>query len=385
MLCRGFLGFPPELVYGRVLPGAAVSLLVGNAYYAWQAKKLADAEGRTDVCAQPYGINTVSLFAFVFLVMAPVKFAAEAAGAEDPATLAWRAGLLACFGSGPDRAWGRLRRRASPTHHTARGPAVDPGWHRPRFHRLGIPVSCLCQSVVGIASLGVVLVTYFGRVRFKGKIPGGLVAVVIGVALSWITGLAPTSAEMPPSPSLYAPLPVIGDLIAAFSDTDLLINYGAVIVPMGIFSVVGSLQNIEAAEAAGGSVSHCPVPGGQRDRHARGMLLRFLFSDHDLHRAPGLEGHRRPCRLFDAQRRVRDGHLSDRDSGAPGLGRPGRRGHGHHFVDRPGHGRAGVHGHTTTSRAGGRHRPAARDRGLGSPVGQTGDPGRPGRLGWRSR
>ncbi len=80
-LCRGVLGFPVELVYGRILPGAAVSLLVGNLFYAWQALRLATRTGRTDVCALPYGINTVSLFAYVFLVMLPAKLAAEAAGA----------------------------------------------------------------------------------------------------------------------------------------------------------------------------------------------------------------------------------------------------------------------------------------------------------------
>ena len=69
-LCRGVLGFPVELVYGRILPGAAVSLLVGNLYYARQALALARATGRTDVCALPYGINTVSLFAYVFQVRA---------------------------------------------------------------------------------------------------------------------------------------------------------------------------------------------------------------------------------------------------------------------------------------------------------------------------
>ena len=42
-LCRFVLGFPPELVYGHVLPGAAVSILVGNLFYAWQAHRLAAA------------------------------------------------------------------------------------------------------------------------------------------------------------------------------------------------------------------------------------------------------------------------------------------------------------------------------------------------------
>ena len=99
-LCRGVLGFPAELVYGRILPGAAISLLVGNLSTRWQAQAARARDGRTDVCALPYGINTVSLFAFVFLVMLPAKLAAEAAGRADPARVAWQAGLVACLGSG---------------------------------------------------------------------------------------------------------------------------------------------------------------------------------------------------------------------------------------------------------------------------------------------
>ncbi len=99
-LCRTVLGFPDALVFGRVLPGAAVSLLVGNVFYAWQARALGRATGRVDVCALPYGINTVSLFAYVFLVMLPAKLAAQSLGEPDPARVAWHAGLVACFGSG---------------------------------------------------------------------------------------------------------------------------------------------------------------------------------------------------------------------------------------------------------------------------------------------
>src|SRR5215471_21277036 len=98
-LCRGVLGFPEELLYGRVLPGVAVSLLVGNLFYAHQARELMRRTG-VPACALPYGINTVSLFAHVFLVMLPAKLAAVAAGSPDPARVAWQAGLVACFGSG---------------------------------------------------------------------------------------------------------------------------------------------------------------------------------------------------------------------------------------------------------------------------------------------
>jgi AGZA family xanthine/uracil permease-like MFS transporter len=39
-LCRGVLGFSNNLIFGAILPGVAVSLVVGNVFYAWQAKEL---------------------------------------------------------------------------------------------------------------------------------------------------------------------------------------------------------------------------------------------------------------------------------------------------------------------------------------------------------
>ena len=101
-LCKFILGFSGDIIFGRILPGVAISLIVGNFYYSWLAHKQAQAENRDDITALPYGINTVSLIAYVFLVMLPVKLAALGQGvAEAEATeLAWQAGLVACLGSG---------------------------------------------------------------------------------------------------------------------------------------------------------------------------------------------------------------------------------------------------------------------------------------------
>ena len=68
---------PAGLVYGTILPGAAVSILFGNLFYAWQARKLALRTGRKDVTALPYGINTVGLIAYVFLIIMPIYLADE--------------------------------------------------------------------------------------------------------------------------------------------------------------------------------------------------------------------------------------------------------------------------------------------------------------------
>ena len=255
-LCRFVLGFPPELVAGRVLPGAAISLVVGNLYYAYQARALMRATGRTDICALPYGINTVSLFAYVFLVMLPAKLAAEQAGLADPAYVAWRAGLIACIGSGLIELSGafiaeRIRRvtpRAALLS-TLSGIALG-------FISLGFLFRAFARPMVGIPTLGVVLLVYFGRVRFKGNIPGGLVAVVLGAAIAWATGIAPSSPQAPEAGGFFPPIPVLGAIIQGLSEFEL--AYLSVLLPMGLFNIVGSLQNIESAEAAGDAYPTAP-------------------------------------------------------------------------------------------------------------------------------
>jgi len=255
-LCRSVLGFSDELLLGTVLPGAAVSLLVGNLFYAWQGANVARRTGRSDVTALPYGINTVSLFAFIFLVMLPAKLTAQAGGmsGEEASLVAWRAGLAACFGSGILECAGAfvaeaVRRRTprAALLSSLAGIAVS-------FIALGFFFKAYASPIVGIPTLIIVLVAYFGRVRFAGGIPGGLVAVIAGTILCWASGVASADDAAWQAASanlgLRLPVPVVGDLVRALGDGSLL-TYLSVIVPMGVVNVVGSLQNIESAAAAG--------------------------------------------------------------------------------------------------------------------------------------
>lgn len=256
-LCRFVLGFDAELIYGRVLPGVAVSLIVGNAFYARQAMRLGRSEGRADVCALPYGINTVSLFAHVFLVMLPAKIAATQAGAADPARVAWQAGLVATLGSGVIELGGafvaeRIRKltpRAALLS-TLAGIALG-------FISLGFLFRTFARPIVGMTTLAVVLLVYFAKVRFRGGLPGGLVAVALGTLLAWVTGIAPTTRAAPTGAGFYPPIPVFSDLVEAFSAGHAL-TYLTIIIPMGVFNVIGSLQNLESAEAAGDAYPTVP-------------------------------------------------------------------------------------------------------------------------------
>ncbi len=262
-LCGGVLGFPTELVYGRILPGAALSILVGNLAYSYQAMKLARRTGRRDVTALPYGINTVSLLAFVFLIMLPVQLGARSQGmsAEDASTLAWQAGLVACLWSGIIEILGALVapwvRRVTPRAAmlaALAGIAVT-------FIAIGFFFQTYASPLTSFVPLAVILAVYFGGVKLPLGIPGGLVAVTLGTALAWGTGLLhPEPAKWAAASStvgLHLPVPAWGDLLSGVRGPYLL-QYLSVILPMGLFNLLGSLQNIESAEAAGDSYPTTP-------------------------------------------------------------------------------------------------------------------------------
>src|SRR5436853_5606284 len=83
----GVFGFPADLVLGRMVPGTALGVLIGDVVYTGLAVRLMRRSGRADVTAMPFGIDTPTLFAMVFGVMGPVKMA------TGDAMLAWKVGM----------------------------------------------------------------------------------------------------------------------------------------------------------------------------------------------------------------------------------------------------------------------------------------------------
>jgi AGZA family xanthine/uracil permease-like MFS transporter len=257
-LCLGFLGFSPELFYGKVLPATAVGLVIGNVFYALQALRLARKEGRADVCALPYGVNLLTVFVYVFLVMYPAKQIALGQGlpVEEANRMAWQAGLVACIGSGLIEFFGafcvRWIRRVTPR--AALLAAL--GGIGLVFIGMDFVFRAFHFPLVGLSTLAITLLVYFGGVKFKWGLPAGLVILAVGVALSWATGLAPVGELGALHAGLYLPLPVFADLWASGK---FLLPYLPVILPMGMINLVLSLQNIESAAAAGDSYDERPA------------------------------------------------------------------------------------------------------------------------------
>src|SRR5439155_6056504 len=138
-----------------------------------------------------------------------LKTGASVAGAAEAA---WHMGLIACLGSGLIEFLGAFVaepiRRMTPRAallSTLAGIAVG-------FISGVFLLRTFAHPVVGLTTFGVVLLVYFGRVRFKGGLPGGLVAVGLGTAVAWATGLVQGSWPSEP-PQFHAPTLSVADLL----------------------------------------------------------------------------------------------------------------------------------------------------------------------------
>ncbi len=245
-LCPVIAGIPSGFVFTRILPGAAISLIFGNLFYSWQARKLAIKEGRRDVTALPYGINTVSLFAYLIFIMGPVY---RETGSYQ---MAWKVGLLACFLSGVIEFGGAfvvdVLRRITPRAallSTLAGIAIT-------FISMDFAFQTFEKPMIAMLPLAIILIQYFSNLKFPWGLPGGLVAVICGSILAWAFGIMDGGAVKDAASHVGLRAPQFsGGSLFGIMFSGYFFKYLSIIIPMGLFNVIGSLQNLESAEAGG--------------------------------------------------------------------------------------------------------------------------------------
>lgn len=238
-------GFSAEFVTRRVLPGVALSVLAGNLFYAWQARRLARATGRADVTAIPFGVNTPTIFAYVFLIMGPVY------AATKDATQAWHAGIFASLLSGVVQTLGAfcmdwLRR------HTPRAALLCPlAGLSLAYLCLGFVFGVFAQPAVALAPMIVLFGLYASRIKLPGRVPPALVALGLGALLAAVLrhfGVYTAASNVAAQPGIYLPHAV--NVIALLGRGEWWAYLG-IIVPLAGLDVLASLQILESVKAAG--------------------------------------------------------------------------------------------------------------------------------------
>jgi len=168
---------------------------------------------------------------------------------HDP-ELAWKVGVAACFLSGVIEAAGAFvggwLQRVTPRPAllaTLAGAALA-------YIALLPTLDLFARPVVGLVPLAIILLGYFARVRLPLNLPAGLVAVVVGSALAWTTGLMSTGAIAPAAASfgLYLPQPSFAAVLHGLPDV---LPFLSAVAPLAVMNFMGTLQCVESAAAAG--------------------------------------------------------------------------------------------------------------------------------------
>lgn len=279
-------GFSTEFVTNRVLPGVAISVLVGNLYYAWQARQLAAHTGRDDVTAIPFGVNTPTIFAYVFLIMVPV-YARTHSGVQ-----AWQAGVFASFISGLVQTAGAfctdwLRR------HTPRAALLCPlAGLALAYLCLGFVFGVFAQAAIALFPMIVLFALYGSRIRLPGRIPPALIAIGIGATLvAVLRSLRLYNVALPPiaTPGFHLPVAVNPALLLGRQEW---LRYLAVILPLASLDTLASLQILESVKIAGDDYPTTPslLMNGLGTLAAAFMGSPFpttLYVGHAAHKANG--------------------------------------------------------------------------------------------------
>src|SRR5205809_5200636 len=166
-LLRFVLKLPDSLVFGRILPALGLMMFLSTVYYAWLAYRLAKRTGRSDVCALPSGVSVPHMFIVTFVIMLPIL-----AKTGDPIK-AWEAGLAWVFIQSFILMIGgfiapyvrRITPRAALLG-TLAGVSIAFISMRPAFEMFMTPV-------IGLTCFAIILVAWFGKVRYPRGIPAG--------------------------------------------------------------------------------------------------------------------------------------------------------------------------------------------------------------------
>jgi AGZA family xanthine/uracil permease-like MFS transporter len=250
-LLRFVLKMPDALVFGRILPALGLMMCLSTFYYAWLAYRLAQKTGRTDVCALPSGVSVPHMFIVTFVIMLPVTLKTG-----DPMK-GWSAGLVWVFFQSFILMIGGFIapyiRKVTPRAAllgTLAGVSVT-------FISMRPALEIYMTPQIGLVCFAIILISWFGGVKYPKGIPAGLVAIAAGMLIAWgsnlfgpglgglsIKGVGDAFANF----GFSVPLPAVGQMFSGFEFLGVIL---VTAIPFGIYDLVEAMDNVESAEAAG--------------------------------------------------------------------------------------------------------------------------------------
>ncbi|MGJ4943708.1 regulator [Bradyrhizobium sp. HKCCYLS1011] len=250
-LLRFVLKMPDSLVFGRILPALGLMMCLSTFYYAFLAYRLALKTGRTDVCALPSGVSVPHMFIVTFVIMLPITLKTG-----DPMK-GWSAGLVWVFFQSFILMIGgfvapyirQITPRAALLG-TLAGVSITFISMRPALEMYMTPQ-------IGLVCFAIILVSWFGGVKYPKGLPAGLVAIAAGMVIGWgsnLFGLGLGGLSLKGVGDAFAnfgfsvPVPAFNTVFSGFEYLGVIL---VTAIPFGIYDLVEAMDNVESAEAAG--------------------------------------------------------------------------------------------------------------------------------------
>ena len=236
--------YPADILLTRMIPGTAVGVFCGDLVYTWLAIRLRRKTGRKDVTAMPLGLDTPSTIGLAYAVLGPAYLATR-----DP-ELTWHIGMATLFMIGAVKVFisffGGWVQRIIPTAGLL-GSIAGLGILLIGFLPL---VEIFNEAIVGLVAMGIIFAVLIGRMDLPGRIPGVLIAVILGTAIHFSLGYGGYL------PEFKAPLFDVSLCLPTFSveflkDLPRSLQYLPIAIPFGILTIIGGINNTESARLAG--------------------------------------------------------------------------------------------------------------------------------------
>jgi AGZA family xanthine/uracil permease-like MFS transporter len=250
-LLRFVIKMPDAIVFGRILPALGLMMCLSTFYYAYLAYQLAKKTGRSDVCAMPSGVSVPHMFIVTFVIMLPIALTTG-----DPIK-GWEAGLVWVFFQsfilmigGFIAPFIRMVTPRAALLGTLAGVSVTFIAMRPALEMFMTPV-------IGLTCFAIIMVSWFGGVRYPKGIPAGLVAIAVGMLIAWgstLFGLSLGGVSVAGVKQAFSsfgfsvPLPAFDHVFSGFQYLGVILITA---IPYGIYDLVEAMDNVESAEAAG--------------------------------------------------------------------------------------------------------------------------------------
>jgi adenine/guanine/hypoxanthine permease len=252
-LLRFVLKMPDSLVFGRILPALGLMMCLSTFYYAWLAYRLAQKTGRSDVAALPSGVSVPHMFIVTFVIMLPILLKTK-----DPIK-AWEAGTTWVFIQSFILMIGgfiapyvrKITPRAALLG-TLAGVSIA-------FISMKPALDMYLTPVIGITCFAIIMMSWFGGVRYPMGIPAGLVAIIVGTVIAWGSNIFGLNYGGMSGAALWASLQSIHISLPVpagwhtFGGFEYIGTILVTAIPFGVYDLVEAMDNVESAEAAGDS------------------------------------------------------------------------------------------------------------------------------------